>query len=389
MSFVFIATLSVLEPFNLVILPPISYLLCNNAITNSKGQGRAGNIQIQANGAVLFDGGDAISTLDPGGVGRGGDIEIAARSFLATNGAQLSASTAGQGDAGNITISANTLSVQDHANVTVNSLRTGQAGSLFVDADRLFLNNQGSFRADTTGGGGNINVRSPFILLRTGSNITTNATGSKIPGGNIAIDTRFLIAVANEDSNISANSENFRGGNVTIDAFSIYGIQSRPTSTPFSDITATGATSALSGTIDVITSGLDPTAGLVALPTDLVDLSGLIAQGCPANQGNAFVITGRGGLPPTPEQQLDDDADWQDRRRLVVAQQRSDVSGVRNQESGALTTFPDTPHPLPDAPMLEATGWQVTPAGEIFLVASTSDPTVQNRLRQAVACQGR
>ncbi|MBD2520544.1 filamentous hemagglutinin N-terminal domain-containing protein [Nostoc sp. FACHB-973] len=471
-------------------------------VTNVRGQGRAGNIRIQAIDTVSFDGGDAISTLDEEGVGRGGDIDITARSLSVLNNAQLSASTSGDGNAGNITVSADTvgvssggqlltttssngsagditvntpdlqlsgansglfagtnsignagnltvqpsgdgqsvrvnlqdgaqisastfnrgkggeltitapdsitltgngsviaagtdasgdggnlnlrtrnLNIQNQAQVTVSSSGTGSAGNLFVDADRIFLNNQGSIRADTLGGGGNINLRSPLIVLRNGSNITTNATGANIPGGNIGINTRFLVAVPNEDSNISANSEDFRGGNVRINAFSIFGIQPSLVSTPFSDITATGATFALNGTTNVNTAGIDPTSGLVALPTDFVDRSGLIAQGCPANQGNSFVISGRGGLPPTPEQQLDDDANWQDRRRLV-ANQQVDGGGQGDTETASLLNSP----PLPHTPIIEATGWLITPTGEISLVASTPDPTVQNRLKWSGVC---
>jgi large exoprotein involved in heme utilization and adhesion len=153
-------------------------------------------------------------------------------------------------------------------------------------------------------------------------------------------------------------------------------------------MTATGATSTLNGTLDVITAGLDPTAGLVALPTDLVDSSGLMAQGCPANQGNSFVITGRGGLPPTPEQQLDDDAEWQDRRRLLVAQKMD--QGSRGRGDTETQRRKDVSYAKsPDTPIIEATGVQVTATGEIFLVATTPSPTLQNRLNQAVACQGR
>jgi large exoprotein involved in heme utilization and adhesion len=47
----------------------------------------------------------------------------------------------------------------------------------------------------------------------------------------------------------------------------------------------------------------------VTLPTNLVDTSRLIAQGCGSNsnvaQGKSeFVITGRGGLPPSPDDTL-------------------------------------------------------------------------------------
>jgi large exoprotein involved in heme utilization and adhesion len=273
------------------------------------------------------------------------------------------------------------LNIQNQAEVTVSSSGRGSAGSLFVDADRIFLNNGGSIRADTSGGGGNISLRSPLILLRNDSNITTNATGANIPGGNIDVDTRFLVAVPNEDSNISANSENFRGGNVSIDAVALYGIEPSMTLTPLSDITATGATSALPGSIDVTTAGTDPASGLVALPTDVVDASGLIAQGCPANEGNSFVVSGRGGLPPTPEQQLDDDADWQDRRRLTIPQQTaSDSPSDRTPLRTATTAAP---------PLVEATGWQTTATGEVRLVATAAGSTMHTALNRSIACEGR
>jgi large exoprotein involved in heme utilization and adhesion len=191
--------------------------------------------------------------------------------------------------------------------------------------------------------------------------------------------------VPKEDSNISANSRDFRGGNVNINAYSLFGIQPRLIPTPTSDITATGATSALLGTLDVTTARVDPTAGLVALPTDLVDASRLFTQGCPANQGNSFVITGRGGLPPTPEQELDDDAPWEDRRRLTVPQQtttRQDQS--HHHSDGSTQTLEGKTHSR--TRIVEATGWQITPTGEVVLVANTSSPIVQNSLNQPLAC---
>ncbi|MEA5624007.1 S-layer family protein, partial [Nostoc sp. UHCC 0251] len=353
--------------------------------TNSIGN--AGNLTVQPRGdgqsvrVNLQDGAQiSASTFNRG---KGGELTITAPDSitLTGNGSVIAAGTDASGDGGNLNLRTRNLNIQNQAQVTVSSSGTGSAGNLFVDADRIFLKNQGSIRADTSGGGGNINLRSPLILLRNGSNITTNATGANIPGGNIGIDTRFLVAVPNEDSNISANSEDFRGGNVRINAFSIFGIQPRLVSTPLSDITATGATSALSGTTNVNTAGIDPTSGLVALPTDFVDRSGLIAQGCPANQGNSFVISGRGGLPPTPEQQLDDDANWQDRRRLV-ANQQVDGAGQGDTETASLLNSPALPH----TPIIEATRWLITRTGEISLVASTRDPTVQNRLKWSGVC---
>jgi filamentous hemagglutinin family protein len=360
--------------------------------TETTSAGQAGNLTFQpgSNGQTLHvnlqDG--AQISASTRGRGDGGDLTITAPESitLTGNGSVIAAETGGTGTGGNLFLTTGDLRIQDQAQVSVSSSNTGSAGSLFVDADRILLNKGGRIRADTSGGGGNINLRSPFILLRNGSNISTNAKGVNIPGGNIAIDTRFLIAVLSEDSNISANSEDFRGGNVSINAFSIFGIQPSLVSTPLSDITATGATTALAGTIDITTAGFDPTAGLVVLPTDLAD-PGLIAQGCPANQGNSFVITGRGGLPPNPEQQLDDDAQWQDRRRLTVAQQAA--GGKEGQGDREIQRRGEslTSHFL-SPPLIEATGWQMTPTGDVILVAATTEPVLQHRL-PPMSCRGK
>ena len=364
----------------LTITAPGSITLTGNGsiiAAETEGRGRGGNLRLTTGDLNIQN--QAEVTVSSSGAGSAGSLFVNADRIFLSNGGRIRADSVGSGRGGNLTLQTGTLNIQDQAEVTVSSSGTGQAGNLFVDADRIFLDNRGRIRADTSGEGGNINLRSPLILLRNGSNISTNARGENIPGGNIAIDTQFLIAVPTEDSNISANSQDFRGGNVNINAIALYGIQPSLNPTPLSDITATGATSALPGTIDVTTAGVDPTAGLVALPSDLVDSSGLIARGCPATQGNSFVITGRGGLPPTPEQRLDDDADWQDHRRLTVAQQTS--------PSTSLPTSAISP-PAPDASMSEATGWQVTPTGEVTLVATTPTSTVQNPLNRPLACPG-
>ncbi|XGV97832.1 MAG: filamentous hemagglutinin N-terminal domain-containing protein [Leptolyngbya sp. BL-A-14] len=298
------------------------------------------------------------------------------------------------GNSGSVTINTPRLNISDGAQVTVSNDGTGSAGTLQVNANSIFLDRGGSITAATASGeGGNIDLKvRDSILLRNNSSITASANGTG-NGGNVRIDGGAIVAVPHENSDINANSINARGGNVTINASGIFGVQFRPQVTPLSDITATGANSASKGTVQLNIERLDPTSGLVALPTTVVDSSHLIAQDCPANQGNAFVITGRGGLPPTPEQQLDDDAEWQDRRPLVVEQQASSKGEIRRQESGAkgeqLLGQADTPHSTPYTSIIEATGWQMTPTGAIVLVATTPDPTVQKRLYQAVACQRR
>jgi hypothetical protein len=52
-------------------------------------QGDAGNVIIDARVSVFFDTGDAFSTVEEGGVGSGGNIQISADSLSLTNGAIL------------------------------------------------------------------------------------------------------------------------------------------------------------------------------------------------------------------------------------------------------------------------------------------------------------
>lgn len=436
----------------------------------TEGQGNAGNVLINVRDAVVIDGVDSIgqrastitTRVENGAIGNAGNIILTTGSLFLTNGGSLASSTVGAGNAGNINVFArNTvlmsgttpdgklaqsgifsstegnavgqagniqittrqMSIQNGAQVAVNSQVEGNAGNIAVNAQTLRILNGSKLTAESTSTtGGNIDLNVPdILLLRRASQMTTSAQGAGT-GGNIQMNGSFLIAVPNEDSNISANSKDSRGGNIRINATSIYGIQPRSTPTSLSDITATGATSAQSGTVQLNIERFDPTSGLVALPSTVVDSSRLIAQGCPANQGNSFVITGRGGLPPTPEQQLDDDAEWSDRRKLVVASRggHGDRETRRRGEEGkretkgqeqsisspiaqfstqhsAFKTSPHTvrlsahvqaPHPTPDSPIIEATGWRVTPTGAVFLVANPSEPVVQNRLNQAIACSG-
>jgi large exoprotein involved in heme utilization and adhesion len=155
------------------------------------------------------------------------------------------------------------------------------------------------------------------LILRRGSSISTNATGSNIPGGNITIDTDNLVAVPKEDSDISANAENSFGGRVIINAQGIFGTQFRPQDTPLSDITASSDLGPqFNGLVELNTPGIDPSRGLANLPTEVVDASNQIAQACGtrgAEAGkNEFIVTGRRGMPSNPHEPLSTDEPLED-----------------------------------------------------------------------------
>jgi len=403
--------------------------------TLTRGEGDAGSVKITATDSVSFDGvgsngfaSASFSTVEKGAVGKGGSIEITAKSLAIADGARLNASTRGQGDAGSVKITATdsvsfdgvgsngaasaafstveagavgkgggieittgSLSVSNGAALTATSAGNGRAGDIVVNAGSIRLDNQAFLSSDTTGGEGNIRLRSESLLLTRGSRITTNATagesggnidvqasalilrqnstittnaqgsltGTEIKGGNITLDTDVIAAL--EDSDISANSDNFFGGKVIINAQSIFGTQFRLASTLESDITATGGAPELSGTVEINTPDVDPSSGLIELPANLVDVTRLIAPDCPIGTRyatNEFFITGRGGLPPTPREALANnalDVGW-----VTPNPQAQGSRGALEQGSKKAQEPPPTE-------IVEATGWVRGANGEIIL----------------------
>ncbi|MEH1862284.1 MAG: filamentous hemagglutinin N-terminal domain-containing protein [Nostoc sp.] len=366
--------------------------------TNSSGVG--GNITVNTNtfsiskGAVV----DARTTAS----GIGGAININTNTIDATSGGQLTAITSGSGRAGSITLNATdsaTITDSDPtylarlaqfgadnidiygkpkvgnqgaaSGLTVSSVGSGSAGDLTVQADSIYLNNGAKISADTTGGGGDIFLNSPLLLLRRGSSITTNASGYDISGGNITIDNKngFIVAVTKENSDIRADSANFRGGNVTIKNIAgIFGIQSRnEPSLNTSDITATGATPDLSGNVQINTPDVNPSNGLVELPINLVDASRQISNACtPGTRQfqNTFVATGRGGLPMSPTEPLQDSSTVSAWVKL-----RSKSENLANTTTQAQPTAVSTTPIAATIPIVEASSWVIDRNGNIELVA--------------------
>ncbi|MDF5711299.1 MAG: filamentous hemagglutinin N-terminal domain-containing protein [Nostoc sp. S4] len=359
------------------------------------GAAPGGNLRIQPNNngqtlTVNFSGKSKASAATSG-AGKGGTLSVTAPQAitLTGDGSLISAETTGSGAGGDLTLQAGDLTIRDGAQLTVSSTNKGTAGSLFVTADSIGLYNGAKINADTTGGGGDIFLRTPFLLLRNGSAITTNATGENIPGGNIDIDAKngFIVAVPQENSDISANSKDFRGGNVTINAQALFGIKPENVPTPNSDITATGKNQQLNGSVQVNTPDIDPSSGLVELPANFVDRSGLIAQGCPASKGNSFTITGRGGLPPLPTQVLRTNqtatVDWvtlnpQEQRNTNVGENSHFIRGLAHKNRQLKVQQISTP-------IVEATGWVIDKSGAVELTTAAPIVMQTNVFNSAIA----
>jgi filamentous hemagglutinin family protein len=351
------------------------------------GVGNAGNLTIRATESLTLSGFDSEgfrsnlqTEVRAGATGNAGNLIIETGRLTLLDGARISSETLGNGNAGNVSVRADEVTLRDGARISVSAIGDFSPGVLRVNTDRLFLDTQSSITAETQSGSqGNIEISADSLIMRRNSNITTNATGPAT-GGNINITTGVLAAL--ENSNINANSEQAQGGTVTIDAQAIFGTEFRESSTSNSDITATGADSSLSGTVSINTPEIDPTSGLVELPTTLTDVAQQIDSSCrPGQQQSEFIVTGRGGLPPNPIEAISDEATWLDLR--------PGIAGVLSGGNGQTSSVADASNPVvssPTPPLVEAQGWVVNAQGKMELVAQGSEVTLQNRTVTPSAC---
>jgi large exoprotein involved in heme utilization and adhesion len=338
---------------------------------NASATGNAGSLSITT-GQLFVEGGAQIATRARGFAGQGGNLTIQASRAIEVSGVAsitqspsiLSAESTGAGTAGSLSINTPRLLVQDGGTISVSGTGTGAAGDLEIVAPSLVLNNRGSLTAETTAGQGNITVRSQDLRLRNNSLISTNAIGPA-RGGDITISTTTLVALENSD--ITANAEESFGGRVSIQAQGIFGTEFRTQLTPDSDITATSRLGPqFSGSVTIQTPDIDPSQGLVQLQTTVVDPSSLVAQTCSTNPERSvseFVITGRGGLPPSPTQALTE--------QTILVDLGKPVSGnLSDRPTPSLNQMPISSNPTAtDAPLIQAQGWIVNAAGKIVLVA--------------------
>jgi large exoprotein involved in heme utilization and adhesion len=386
---------TILNRSNFATAPQFVDGVSSGIFTNTNSGGIGGNITVNTrhfsvdNGAVV----DARTTAS----GPGGAIVINTNTFEATSGGQLSAIASGTGTAGSITLNATDTVIISGDDPTY-SQRLAQFGSQPDIYGKLKVGNVGaasalSVSSTGSGGAGNINLRSPLLILREGSSITTNARGSNITGGNITIDTDNLVAVPNENSDISANAEGSFGGRIIINAQGIFGTQFRNAPTPLSDITATSELgSEFNGTVELNTPGIDPNRGLINLPTAPVDtqVSQVCQVGVRQNQ-NSFIITGRGGLPPNPRQVLRSQAVQVDWVTLDAGANNptGDVQSRGTQRRGSGEQEARIANNVNNKPpgIVEAQGWVVDANGKVVLVATAPTVTPHSSWQTPADCR--
>lgn len=388
-------TVNASESVEIIGTTPDEFRFPSVLFVDTAGAGDAGNLIVNTQRLVLRDGGQITAgTVDRGNGGRlivnatesitlSGGVPVSADGvdyFFNRNGqfpsALISSSvSAASGDAGDLTIATGRLRVENGAAVTVDNQGTGNAGNLAIAANSIFLDRQGVIIAKTASGeGGNIQLQTQEILQRRESAISTTA-GNLGNGGNMTIDTQTLVSLENSD--ITANAQRGAGGNIILNAQGMFGIQFRSQLTPESDITASSEFG-LSGTVTINNPDVDPTYGLIKLPENVTDPTKRIVTGCAANQGNSFIVTGRGGLPPDPTSVIRSTTVWQDWRDISLIGDNEPASF--SPSSAKFTAFPRSDSAQgtrnenrPDE-ITEATGWVITANGTVELIGDRPNP---------------
>ncbi|GAB1544059.1 hypothetical protein NUACC21_67350 [Scytonema sp. NUACC21] len=349
----------------------------SSIFSNRNANNSGGTITINATGKISIDGEGTVSnqtrksgifsSVENNAAGIGGNVNVTARS-LSLNGGRVSVTNRNQGSAGNITV---------------------------TTSEDIKLDNDASIRALTTGGGGegNITLNSRNLILRRGSYISTDARGLAT-GGNITINTGNLVGLENSD--ITANAQEANAGKIRINTEgNLFGIavlsrqkieelrslanrepniDEPPVTSLFStsDIAAFSQQNpSLDGAVQINNPEVDPSEELVEFPENVIDPTQQIAQNpCQQSVASRFVVTGRGGLPPSPNQILGSENVRVDLLEAVASTGNSN-SATRVQPSASPSSTAKQ--------IIPAQGWVLNERGKIILVAYNPNQITSQR----------
>jgi filamentous hemagglutinin family protein len=193
---------------NIQIAAPSVFLTNTILTTVAVGRGNAGSISIMTDGLVSLDKSRLFTSLEAGGIGKGGDIRIKAGVVSLSSFSWIDTATFGQGNAGNVLIEANN-SVSLDTNSFIFSITAGQGngGQVTVNAGGAVSLANGSnistsVNSTAQGDGGNIELTARSLSLTGGSQLVTS-TASTGKAGDITINTIEGIIIFGVDPNFT------------------------------------------------------------------------------------------------------------------------------------------------------------------------------------------
>ncbi|CDN10000.1 Putative hemagglutinin-related protein [Richelia intracellularis] len=360
------------------------------------GLAPGGKVKVTAKNNVELIGVDNASSglfTSTKGDASAGDLTVNTQNLSIQDGARISASSSGKGLGGTISINAldgvrlvgtgKNSEGEVRSGLYVQATGTGKAGQINLNARSLLLDKQGEIVAESTADdGGDISlVVTDTLQMKSNSLITATAgtVSQEGDGGNIDIQTTFLVAPPLENSDIIANAFEGTGGNINITANSLFGISFNPEQTIFSDITAS-SNSGVNGVVEIKTPEVDPTQGLVELPMEVTDTSKLVTKGCTnlGKESSRFVVTGKGGLAPSPEALVSSNTVLQDLQ----------TTPITNQQNKAQANMAPAQIARPTNTLVEAQAMVMNARGEVVLIAEAPQVTPRSSWLKATNCHG-
>ncbi|MHC5609945.1 MAG: two-partner secretion domain-containing protein [Nostoc sp.] len=374
-----------------------SFSLRDGALLNAStyGQGNAGNVTVGAKNAISLANSNIFSTVEAGGVGKGGNIDINAATLSLTDGAQLITITrgafatqpAGRGDAGNVNVKViGAVDIAGEKNGFPSGIRSlvdtgtvGNGGNIFIDSGDFSLRDGAKLSASTYGQGnaGNVTVGAKDAVSLAGQPtaiLSTVEAGGVGKGGNIDINAATL-SLTDGAQLLASTSGVGNAGNVTVGAKNAVSLAGQPTAI-LSTVEAGGV--GKGGNIDInaatlsltdsaqlltITRGASATqpagrgdAGNVNVKViGAVDIAGekngfpsgirsLVDTGTVGNGGNIFIDSGDFSLRDGAQLNASTYGQGNAGNIRINAKDAVTVSGT-NQETGlssALFTFTDS-----------------------------------------------
>ncbi len=267
----------------------------------TKGQGNAGNVNLEIADSVVISGGAEIRTqILETAAGNGGDISITTNSLTVKEDSQLLTSSNGEGNpgdinvlatgqimlegnnnqqlqlntqlrenaiaeqAGNIEIQADSLSLSDRALLITSTRGNGNAGNISIQVNSFSLDNRSELSSVARGNGnsGDINLEIADSLVISGrANINTQiAGGATGTAGNVSIAANTLKILqepfepldgGNRASILADNQGEGNAGNISIEANESVLLKNGILSSTIIDDNASDNTSGQSGNISI------------------------------------------------------------------------------------------------------------------------------------------
>ncbi len=329
---------------------------------NIFGEGDAGNVELSTDRLLLSNGGGI--TTGTLGSGNGGDIVLNAREIeiSGTSGdgvlrSGFGSETFGEGNAGNLTVNTGSLNVTDQGQITVRGLSFGSPGNLTINAEDVELNN-GKITAENAAAptGGNIRLQIQNKLTLQQNSVISAQAFSDANGGNVDIDADFIIAFPQQNNDILANAVTGNGGNIKIKAQGIFGLQQRSPATNITNDLDASSQFGTEGIVAIAFPNFTATDGLFNLPSDFLDIDYLFQNNfCQVSRNSQFIVTGRGGIPLVPQQDLLSEHTWSDWR--IVEEVNGTEEAVTETEAERVKKIA----------LIQ--GWVTNAAGKVVLTA--------------------